>query len=66
MLIRVRGRGRGLRIQEGAGHPLSTHTTLNYNIATGLGLKKSKCIEITYIKHPQQGAENAGGGRAPF
>ena len=46
MLIRVRGRGRGLRIQAGAGHPLTTHIALNCNVATGLGLKESKCIEL--------------------
>ena len=46
MLIGVRWRGRGLRIQAGAGHPFSTHIALNCNVATRLGLKESKCIEI--------------------
>ena len=78
MLIGVRGRGMGLRMQAGAGHPLSTHIALNYNVGTRLGLQESECIEtVKYIKHPQghyadrrkgvwQGCENAGGSRAPF
>ena len=78
MLIGVRGRGRGLRMQAGAGHPFSTHIALNCNVCTRLGLQESECIEtVKYIKHPQghyadrskgvwQGCENAGGSRAPF
>ena len=44
--IGVRGRGRGLKMQAGAGHPFSTHINLNCNVGTRLGLKESKCIEI--------------------
>ena len=78
MLIVVRGRGRGLRMQAGAGHPFSTHIALNCNVRTRLGSQESKCIEtVEYIQHSQghyadrskgawQGAENAGGCRAPF
>ena len=46
MRIGVRGRDRGLRLQAGAGHPLSTHVALNCNVGTRLGWKKSKSIEI--------------------
>ena len=46
MLIGVRGRGRGLRMLAGAGHPFNTHINLNCNVGTRLGLKESKCIEI--------------------
>ena len=46
MLIGVRERGRELRMQAGAGHPLSTHIALNCNVGTRLGLKESKSIEI--------------------
>ena len=54
MLIPVRGRDRGLRLQAGAGHPFSTHIVLNCNVGTRLGLKESKCIEtVKYIKYPQ-------------
>ena len=54
MLIGVRGRARGLRMQEGTGQPFSTHITWNCNVGTRLGLKESKCIEtVKYIKHPQ-------------
>ena len=50
MLIGVRGHGRGLRIQVGAGHSFSNHIALNCNVAAGLGLKESKCIEISIYK----------------
>ena len=54
MLIGVRGRGRGLRMQAGAGHPFSTHIALNHNVGTRLGLQDSECIEtVKYINHPQ-------------
>ena len=78
MLIQERVCGRGVRMQMGAKHPFSTHIALNYIVGTLLGLQESKCIEtVKYIKHPQghyadrskaawQGAENAGGIRAPF
>ena len=46
MLIGVRGRGRGLRMHAGAGHPFCTHIALNCNVGTRSGLKGSKCIEI--------------------
>ena len=46
MLIGVRGRGRGLRMQAAAGHPFSTHIALNRNDDTRLGLKKSKSIDM--------------------
>ena len=46
MLIGVRGRGRGLRMKAGTGHPFSTHIVLNCNVSTRLGLQESKCIEI--------------------
>ena len=46
MLIGVRGRGRGLRMQAEAGHPFSTHIALNCNVGIRLGLKESKCIKI--------------------
>ena len=46
MPIGVRARGRGLRIQAGAGHPFNTHIALNCNFGTRLGLKEPKCIEI--------------------
>ena len=46
MPIGVRGRGRGLRMQVGAGHPYSTHIALNCYVGTHLGLQESKCIEI--------------------
>ena len=46
MLIGVRGRGRGLRMQAGAGHPFTTHIALNCNVGICLGLKESKCIKI--------------------
>ena len=39
MLIGVRGRGRGLLMQAGAKHPISTHIALNCNVGTRLGLK---------------------------
>ena len=42
MPIGVRGRGRGLRMQTGAGHPFSTHIGLNCNVGTRLGLQESK------------------------
>ena len=34
MLTGVRGRGRGLRMQAGAGHPFSIHIALNCNVGT--------------------------------
>ena len=46
MLIGVRGCGRGLRMQAGAGHPFITHIALNCNVGTRLWLQESKCIEI--------------------
>ena len=46
MLIGVRRRGSGLRMQAGAGHPFSTHIALNCNVGTRLGLKKSNSIDI--------------------
>ena len=46
MLIGVRGRGRGLRMLAGAGHPFSTHIALNCNVGSLLRLKESKCIDI--------------------
>ena len=78
MLIGERGLAGGAKnAGGGGGHPLSTHFALNCNVGTRLGLKESKCIEITYIKHLQghfadrskgagQGAENTGGSRAAF
>ena len=45
MLIGVKGRGRGLRMQAGAVHPFSTHIALNCNVGTCSGLQESKCIE---------------------
>ena len=75
---RSKGVWQGMRMQMGAKHPFSTHIALNYIVGTLLGLQESKCIEtVKYIKHPQghyadrskaawQGAENAGGIRAPF
>ena len=50
MPIGVRGRGRGLRLQAGVGHPFSTHIALNCNVDTRLGLKESKCTEIGMIQ----------------
>ena len=46
MLIGVRGRGRGMRMHAGAGHPFSTHIALTCNVGTRLGFKESECIEI--------------------
>ena len=46
ILIGVRGRGRGLRMLAGAGHPFSTHIALICNVGTRLGLKETKCIEM--------------------
>ena len=78
MLIGVRERARGLRMQEGTGQPFSTQIAWNCNVGTRLGLKESKCIKtVKYIKHSQghyadrskgawQRAENAGESRAPF
>ena len=40
ILIGVRGRGRGLRMQAGAGHPYNTHISLNCNVGTPLGLQE--------------------------
>ena len=37
MLIGVMGRGRGLRMQAGAGHRFSIHIALNCNVGTLLG-----------------------------
>ena len=68
----------GLRIQAGAGHPFSTHITLNCNVGIRLRLKEWKSFEIgIYQAFPGspiwkggngrgRGAENAGGSRAPF
>ena len=33
-------------MQEGDGHPFSTHVALNCNVGTRLGSKESNCIEI--------------------
>ena len=78
MLIEVRVCGRGVRMQAGAEHPISTHIALNCNVGTLQGLKESKSIEIgIYQASPGspmlmgvmgrgRGAENAGGSRAPF
>ena len=46
MLIGVKGRGRGLRLQAGAGHSFGKHIALNCTVGTLLGLQESKCIEI--------------------
>ena len=39
MPIRVRKRGRGLRMQEGAGHTFKSHIALNCNVGTRLGFQ---------------------------
>ena len=74
MPIAVRGRGRGLRMQAGAGHPFSTHIALNCNFGTRLGLQESKCIEksttrvtmLIGVRGCGRGVENAAGSRATF
>ena len=53
MLIGVRRRDRGLRMQAGAKHPFSTHIALNCKDGTSLGLKESKSIEtVIYQASP--------------
>ena len=53
MLIGVRGRDRGLRMQAGAGHIFSTHIALNCNVGIRLGLKESYYFEIgIYLAYP--------------
>ena len=64
-------------MQVGAGHTFSTHIALNCNVATRLGLKELKSIEIGIyqaspcshlligVKGRGRGDENAGGSRAP-